>query len=515
MLNSVQDAHECDASPNGWPGGHPKPNSIPSARFKINVLQQFNINNMRYTKNILAATLLLAFTSLTQARGSVYNIRTYGAVGDGKTNDAQAIQKAVDACNAAGGGTVLVPAGSKYLAGPFNLKSFVEFYVETGATVLASPNENLYTQSAFKENKGEGTIWIGGENIQQVSIDGGGIIDGNGISFMGAEDGDSYDLKPFNIVDPRPHLMTIIGCNTLRIHDITIRNSAYWTVHLVGCTDVAISDVSILNSVKIRNSDGIDLDHSKQVRINNCNIESGDDGICFKNRREYAEYGPCENITVNNCILTSSSCAIKIGSENMDSIRHIIISNCIIHNSNRGLGIQNRDEGTVTDVTFSNIKIETHLFSDVWWGKAEPISITAYRRASTNNKDAGWRLPKGKTQGSVGNVANIYFNNIQATGENGVYVSGESQDKITGIYFNQVDITLAKTTALQSGVYDRRPSQAEGIVHGNTCGFYFDTAGSIDVKNCSVHRKAALPSYFGKALEQHNVMALLVSGMVE
>ncbi len=463
---------------------------------------------MRLIQGLILIAALCTLASFKKPQGSVYNIRSYGAVGDGKTNDAQALQKTIDACSAAGGGTVLVPAGSTYLAGPFNFKPHVELYVETGATILASADESLYTKSAFRENKGEGAIWIGGENLDEVSINGGGIIDGNGIAFMGAELGDSYDLKPFKIVDPRPHLLTLVGCRTVRIHNITIRNAAYWTVHLAGCTDVAITDVTILNSVKIRNSDGIDLDHSKQVRISNCYIESGDDAICFKNRREYAEFGTCENITVNNCVLTSSSCAVKIGSENMDSIRNVIITNCIIRHSNRGLGIQNRDEGTVSGITFSNIQIETHLFSDVWWGRAEPISITAYRRASANNKDAGWRLPKGATEGRVGKVYNIYFYNIQATGENGVYVSGETQDKISNIYFNQVNITLSKTTALTGGTYDRRPCNATGIVQASTCGFYIDTAGNIALNGCTVQWTGQLPAYFAKPIYKNNTASL-------
>jgi hypothetical protein len=122
---------------------------------------------------------------------------------------------------------VLIPAGHIFLSGPFDLKSNIQLHVANGATLLANPDENVYTKRAFRENQGEGTVWIGGEN----------------------------------------------------------RNSAYWTIHLVGCDDVAISDLTLLNNVKVRNSDGIDLDHSKNVRIANCFIESGDDCICLKNRR--------------------------------------------------------------------------------------------------------------------------------------------------------------------------------------------------------------------------------------
>ena len=458
-------------------------------------------------KALITITLLLSLNVFAQQK---FNIKNYGAIGDGKTNDAVSIQKAINACSAAGGGQVLVPAGHVFLSGPFDLKSFVELRVEGGAKILASPDESLYTKSAFRENKGEGTIWIGGEKLEQVSITGSGVIDGNGISFMGEELSDSYVLKPFNVIDPRPHLLTLIGCKKLNIDGVTFQNSAYWTIHLVGCDDVSISNITLLNSIKIRNSDGIDLDHSKNVRITNCYIESGDDCICIKNRREYEEYGACENIVISNCTMTSSSCAIKIGSENMDRISNVLINNCNIKNSNRGIGIQNRDEGTVSEVIFSNLLIESKLFTDVWWGKSEPIYITAYPRATANNKDAGWRLPKGQTKGNVGAVKNIYFNNIRCTGESGVYISGESQDKISNIYFDQVSVRINKTTKEAGGVYDRRPSNVEGLVKSPIAGFYFENTGYISLLNSDVTWGPNKPTYVGAALERKNVSEVRV-----
>ncbi len=468
----------------------------------------------RRTITALCCSIVLCANVVYAQENNLFNIKQYGAVGDGKTDDAKAIQKAIDACHAAGGGRVVVPAGITFLTGPFDLKSFVELHVEANAKLLANPDEHVYTQSAFRNNKGEGTIWIGGENLVNVTIAGSGTIDGNGISFMGAELEDSYVLKPFNIIDPRPHVLTIVGGKNIRIKDLTIRNSAYWTVHLVGCDDVAISNITLLNSLKVRNSDGIDLDHSKNVRITNCYIESGDDCICLKNRREFEEFGVCENITVSNCTMTSRSCAVKIGSENMDSIRHIVFNNCIITKSNRGIGIQNRDEGTVTDVVFSNFVIDSHLFSDVWWGKSEPIYVTAYRRAKANNKDANWRFPKGATEGKVGNVSDIFFSNIKCRSENGVYVSAETKDKITGIHFDNVDLQINKTTNIAGGVYDRRPSMLEGIVKAPTSGFYFDTAGSLNVNNCSVLWGSNRPSYFAHVLESNNVTGLAITNLM-
>lgn len=435
-----------------------------------------------------------------------FYITDYGAIADKRTDNAIAIQKTIDACAEAGGGRVIVPPGQEFMSGPFNLKSNIVF--EVNGRVLARPDEHVYKKSAFRDNKGEGTIWMGGENLSNVTICGTGTLDGNGISFMGAELEDSYVLKPFNIIDPRPHLLTIVGGQNIRIRDLTIRNSAYWTVHLVGCNDVTIDNITLLNSVKVRNSDGIDLDHSKNVRISNCYIESGDDCICLKNRREYEEFGACENITVSNCTMMSRSCAIKIGSENMDRISHVVVNNCIIKNSNRGIGIQNRDEGTVTDVVFSNIIVDSHLFSDVWWGKAEPIYVTAYRRANGNNKDANWRFPKGKTEGSVGKVSNIYFSNIKGISENGIYVGAESADKISGVVFDQVDLLINKITAIPGGVYDRRPAKVNGLLAAGTSGFYLDTASNITIRNSSVTWGDSLPVYYKHVLEGHGVKNL-------
>lgn len=461
-------------------------------------------------RNILQLSLylLFAFTVSGCQEKQSYNILNYGAHGDGTTDDAAAIQRAIDAAHAARGGKVIIPSGYTFLAGHFELKSNVHLYVEEHARLLANPNESTYTISAFRENLGEGTIWIGGENVENVTISGAGTIDGNGISFMGKELEDSYELKPFNVLDPRPHMITFIGGKNIRIRDLTICNSAYWTIHLIGCDDVVISGITLLNSLKVRNSDGIDLDHSKNVRISNCYIESGDDCICLKNRREYEEFGTCENITVTGCTMTSRSCAIKIGSENMDTIRNVVFNNCIIRASNRGVGIQNRDEGVVSDVIFSNMIIESKLFTDVWWGKAEPIYITAYRRAQINHKDANWRFPKGATTGKVGEVKNITFSNIKCTGENGVYVSAESADKIKNIFFDQVDLWIDKTTAHPGGIYDRRPAEVEGMVCGSTSGFYLDKATGVTIRNSTVKWGENRPQYFSHAVESYGVDGL-------
>ncbi len=424
--------------------------------------------------------LLAAFLARAQ---DVYDVCRFGALGDGKTDDAVAIQQAIDRCSSEGGGRVLLPANHTFLAGPIQLKSNVELHLQATATLLANPDESIYHLSAFGDNKGEGMMWIYAQHAQNISITGMGTISGNGVAFMGAELDDSYELKPVTTFDPRPHVITLTDVRNVVVRDVTIRDGAYWTLHLVGCDGAVIDGINLLNNLKIRNGDGIDLDHSRNVRIANCHITSGDDCICLKNRRETAQYGSCHDIVVTNCVMTSRSCAIKIGSENMDSIYNVLFDNCIIKASNRGLGIQNRDEGTVTDVVFSNIMLDCRLWSDVWWGKAEPIYVTSYPRANGNHKDANWRFPKGQLEGRCGQVERIFFQNIVATSENGCFIGGDTDDKVRNIHLSHVTLFLKKSTTYQGGIYDKRPCRGEGFVTDKVYGLYVEKATQVTADN--------------------------------
>ncbi len=441
----------------------------------------------------------------------MFDVRNYGAKGDGRTNDAAAIQAAIDDCHEAGGGNVVFPGGFVFLTGPFKFKSFVKLVVEANAVILASTDITLYTESAFKENRSEGSMWISGFEAHRIGISGEGVIDGQGTEFMLNEEKTHFNYKMEDGVDMRPHLLTLIGCHNVTIRGVTFRNAAYWSIHPVGCEDVLITGVRVINSLKVRNCDGIDPDHCRNVRISDCYIESADDCICPKTRREYDEYGPTENMTVTGCTLVSTSCAIKLGSENVSGIRNIVFSSIIINASNRALGIQNRDEGAIENIRFTNIVIESRLFADVWWGKAEPISITALRRPH----DAFERVPRDGSKPTVGPVRNVGFTDVTASSENGVYICGCDESRPSDLYFDNVTLRINKMTAYEGGQYDRRPCDVNEIVREPTSGFSIQEADDVRLRDCRVVWGDCQPDYFGEALYKRNVNGLQVNGLCE
>jgi len=439
----------------------------------------------------------------------MYSVLDFGAFGDGFSNDGDSIQEAINRCSEDGGGTVLFPSGKEYLTGPFQIKSNVTLHVEGNALIKASTDESLYVESAFKENRSEGSMWIYAREAQNISITGTGRIDGQGTEFMVDEEISHYNYKMENDMDMRPHLLTMIACRNITIRDVTFSNAAYWCVHPIGCEDVLISGVRILNSLKVRNCDGIDPDHCRNVRISDCYIESADDCICLKTRREYAEYGPTENVTVTGCTLVSTSCAIKLGSENVSDIRNVVFNSIIISSSNRGLGIQNRDEGIIENITFSNIQIESRLFTDVWWGKAEPISITTFRRS----EDSLRRFKPGQTRGIAGEVRNIKFHNISCRSENGIYLSGCDESRPREILFDNVRIEINKITKHSGGVYDRRPCDVDGIISPGTSGFHLNSADDVEIRNCRVSWGEFRPDYYGHVFYAKDVNDLFLDSI--
>ena len=206
---------------------------------------------------------------------SLYFPADYGAGLDGISNDRSALKAAVDAAHAAGGGVVIVPGGRTLLTGSFELKSHVTLHLEPSATIVASTERSDY----------RGRTLIEAFSAEEVAITGTGTIDGRGTAFMTEELSHIYRAASW-----RPRLMLLEGCRRVQLSGVTLRDSPSWGVHLAGCDGVVIHGITILNNLKIPNCDGIDPDHSRNVRISDCHIEGGDDSIVIKTSRAYARY---------------------------------------------------------------------------------------------------------------------------------------------------------------------------------------------------------------------------------
>lgn len=368
-----------------------------------------------------------------------FNILDYGAMADGRADDAAAIQGAIDACASAGGGRVIVPTGHVVVAGHIELRSHVEFHVEHGACLVSATTLDAFPRRVFDQgDETEKRLWIGCRDAVDVTLSGSGTIDGRCRAFALEENDDIV----FRTHAWRPAMTCLENVRRLRIHDLTIRNSANWTLHFTGCRDVVVRNVKIYNDLKFPNADGIDPDHCRQVTIEDCHIVSADDCICLKNTAAFSQYGLTEDIIITRCRLESASAAFKIGSESVDDFRRVRMTECAIERSNRGLAIQLRDKGNVEDLEFRDITVGTRRFAPAWWGAGEPIYVTA--------------LPRQPDR-PAGAVRNVRFTDIRCRGENGIVIYGDPAGSISNITFGNVRLDILRETPWPSGLFDLRP----------------------------------------------------------
>ncbi|HEX8504726.1 MAG TPA: glycosyl hydrolase family 28 protein [Hymenobacter sp.] len=400
---------------------------------------------------LLGALALLASPSFAQT----YNITKYGAVGDGKTLSTRAIQQAVDACNRGGGGIVEVPAGT-YLTGTVNLKTNVNLHLNDGAVLKGSPNltdYQTYSVPEFGTNR-YGILYS--VDAQNVSLTGHGAVDGNNevfYDFTKAKTLDSattrYTRQKNNyrrvasgigdgpvVPKDRPRQMVIFSkCRNVRVTDVSLLNSPFWTMHFADCDAVNVDGIRLWTGMLVPNADGIDVTSSSNVTIENSDIRSGDDGLAivgYDHHFEIAGFSglkhPCENININNCNIQSYSSGIRIGFLDQNSVRNVNVSNCNITNSTRGIGIFLRDEGSIENLTFSNVRIETKLRTGDWWGNGEAIHISAIR---------------GKDKVTLGKIKNVTFNNVTCKAENGILLYGTAESALEDITFNGLRLEFA------------------------------------------------------------------------
>jgi len=336
----------------------------------------------------------------------LYDIRDYGAVSGRTHNQAAQLQAAIDACHASGGGTVHVPPG-EYLSGTLWLKSHVTLYLEAGATIQASTKPEDFQPGAAQ--------LITARKAEHISILGPGVLNGGGIADLGRRPGFADEPRP----KFRRQVILFEDCRQVILRDFTILYSDSWACHLRFCQKVVVDGVTILNNYFHTNSDGIDPESCRDVRISNCHITAGDDCICLKTDKGI----PCEDIVVTNCTTESIATAIKLGTGSFGDYRNITISNCTVRNSTVGVGFFIKDGGVIDGVTMSNLTIET---------LRNPNEVNA-ERLRHMIYPIFMDVEKRHDGSAIGGMRNILFNNIFIRSDNGILIQGMRESAIENL----------------------------------------------------------------------------------
>jgi pectin methylesterase-like acyl-CoA thioesterase len=285
-----------------------------------------------------------------------FNIHDYGAVGDGKTFDTAAIEKAIAACKAAGGGTVDVPAG-KYLCLPFELASNLNLHLEKDSTILFSgdPDNFPHDQTGYQRCI---TLTDG----HDIAITGSGVIDGQGQKFWQRFRAGIWQDADENPMPKRPKMIFLTRCSRVLIQDVTLTNSPMFHLVPQQCQDVTIEKIMIKAPALSPNTDGIDPSGAN-ILITGCTIDTGDDCIAVKAGDRYDPQQPsCQNILVTGCTFLHGH-GMSVGSESYGGLRNMVVENCSFDGTAAGIRLKSpRGRGGVVEnlvyrnLTMKNVK---------------------------------------------------------------------------------------------------------------------------------------------------------------
>jgi polygalacturonase len=404
---------------------------------------------------------------------SVFNVCQRGAQGDGQTLDTKAIQSAINACAEWGGGTVYFPAG-RYITGSLFLRDNITLHLDAGAVILGSENTQDYP---VIHSRWEGTHQdthaplIGGEHLHNIALTGRGTIDGRGAVWWKAKEEKTLSY-------PRPRLISFSACTNVLIEGITAINSPSWTINPIHCQNVSVHAVTIINPADSPNTDGIDPDSCRLVRISDCYISVGDDCITIKSGTEHEHpdrHAPCRDITITNCTLERGHGGVVIGSEMSGGVKNVVISNCVFIGTDRGIRIKTRRGrgGTIEDVRVSNLIMD---------GVLCPFTMNLYyhigERGNLNVSDKNARSVNGGTP----RLRRIHFSHVTAREVKHAagFLYGLAEMPLEDISFSDISVSLSEDA--DSGY----PDMADDIPSMSQAGFFIRNARRIRLEHVQV-----------------------------
>jgi hypothetical protein len=371
-----------------------------------------------------------------QSSLNIFNIRDFGATGKKGENATLPVRNAVDACANAGGGVVMVPPG-EYTVGTIQLKDNVTLHLEAGATFFLSQDQADILKTGNR-------TMIYAEKANNISITGKGTFDGLAkyeFVEMRGEDPEiieeiriareaGIDMRRYYRTGMQTYMFVLNDCTNVLLQDVTLINTPLWNIRLNDCNRVFVRGIHIYSDLeKGVNSDGIDICSSSNVTISDSIIVTADDAIVLKtpSQRGKDKVNPVENIVVTNCILTSSSTALMIGTETFADIKHVIFSNCVIRNSNKGIGINVQDGATVSNIVYNNLTIETSRRHWNWWGNSEFCKFVLKKRS-----------PESK----LGMIRDIVVDNIVSHPRGTSTIKGHPEQSLENIRISKVQIFM-------------------------------------------------------------------------
>lgn len=405
------------------------------------------------------------------------SILEFGAKADGVTLNTAAIQSAIDACAARGGGTVYVPAGC-YLTGALFFRDNISLHLEAGATLLGSQNPADYP---ITPNRWEGAEQLtyaplmAGNGLKNITITGRGKIDGQGGFWWQA-----FSAKA--LVYPRPRLIGFADCQNVLIEGVTLTNSPAWTVNPVRCENVNVRGVTIINPPDSPNTDGINPDSCRLVRISDCYVSVGDDCITIKSgtQHEHPERrAACRDIAITNCTLERGHGGVVIGSEMSGDVQNVVISNCVFIGTDRGIRLKSRRGrgGVVENVRVSNLIMD---------GVLCPFTMNLYYNCNGAQGDTtvSDKNPRPVDNGTPA-IRNIHYSHITAVGVKiaAGFFYGLAEMPLENISLSDISVSLI------GGADADYPEMADNIPSMTQAGFFIRNACRVRLDNVQVHNQ--------------------------
>lgn len=418
-------------------------------------------------------------------------ITDFGAIADSKSLNTVAIQAAIDAA-ALVGGRVVIPEGT-FSSGSLVLKANIELHLAAGSRLLASPNYEDYslehqidvlTAGRVNETVLPKRAFISGFQAHNLKITGSGEINGNADHFIAVRGEHIHEMRgPVGGRSQyleRPFTIFIIESENVRFEEFTLRDPAFWAIRFTGCKNSTFENINILTDLKVPNADGIDIDRCTNVLIADSTIITADDSVSIKSCSETSIYGDTRSIVIRNCVLTSTSGAVTLGTESVGDIRDVLVEDCKVLNSNRGFAVRSREGGTISDVKFRNCEVQTHAFDPAWWGHGEPLHVTAFAWNSPENVGDG-----NKERCLEGKVKDITFENIKCESEAGILNWAAHDQLVKNVVYKNIQLTMKRSTSWKDRI-DLRPNDLFAIIEKKHSALEVVNCTDVQFKNSAI-----------------------------